>query len=166
MVHHAPCIAYAGLGANLGDAVHTLERAVARMDRDIPGVRVAACSRVYQSAPVGPPDQPWYANMAVALACEAGVTPEALFAGLMAIEREMGRNRLLERRFGPRFIDIDLLTFGTERRDTADLILPHPRMAARAFVLVPLAEIAPDVSPLLKDLSFFAQGSIIVQIGP
>ena len=159
-------IAYAGLGANLGAAVQTLELAVGRMDLDIPGVRVAARSRVYHSAPVGPPDQPWYANMAVALACGAGVTPDFLFAGLMTIERELGRNRILERRFGPRFIDIDLLAFGRERRNTAELILPHPRMMDRAFVLVPLAEIAPDAHPLPDGLPFAAHGTIIVQTGP
>jgi len=159
-------MAYVGLGANLGEAVTTLERAVGRMDRDIPGVRVAARSRIYHTAPMGPPDQPWYANMAAALACEAEVNPEGLFAALMAIERDLGRNRLLERRFGPRFIDIDLLAFGNERRTSPDLTLPHPRMAQRAFVLAPLAEIAPGLRPLLAGLSFAAHGSIIVQTGP
>lgn len=115
------------------------------MDRLLPGVRLAARSRLWHTAPLGPPDQPWYANMVAVLACGPRVTPEILFAALSALERELGRNRILERRFGPRVLDVDLLLFGLEHRSGPDLILPHPRMGSRAFVLAPLAEVAPGL---------------------
>lgn len=151
------------------------------MDGILPGVRLAARSRVYHSAPhelgrleypwpevfraVGDvsPATPWYANIAVRLECAPQVTPESLFEALMRLEAELGRNRLMEPRWGARFVDIDLLAFGRERRGTAHLTLPHPRMAQRAFVLLPLAEIAPEeVSPdLFEGLSFSACDTMI-----
>lgn len=167
------------------------------MNGILPGVRLAARSRIYHSAPhelgrlehpwpvvlrpqaqraatstpEGPredtaglrPATPWYANMAVRLECAPGVTPETLFEALMAIEAGLGRNRIMENRWGPRVIDIDLLTFGNEIRSTPRLSLPHPRMARRAFVLLPLAEIAPEeVSPeIFEGLSFCASDTMI-----
>jgi len=151
------------------------------MDGILPGVRLAARSRIYHSAPhelarleypwpevfraVGeaPPATPWYANMAVRLECAPQVTPEALFEALMLLEAELGRNRLMEPRWGARFLDIDMLAFGRERRSTAHLTLPHPRMAQRTFVLLPLAEIAPEeVAPgNFEGLSFSACDTMI-----
>jgi len=172
------------------------------MDGILPGVRLAARSRIYHSAPhelarleypwpdvLRPPAQgadpsspegqhagataqgpvpsrpatPWYANMVVRLACPPQVTPGALFEALMRLEAELGRNRLMEPRWGARFVDIDLLAYGRERRSTERLTLPHPRMAQRAFVLLPLAEIAPEeVSPeIFKGLSFCASDTMI-----
>lgn len=141
------------------------------MDGLLPGVRLAACSSVYHTAPLGPPDQPWYANAVAALDVPPQVTPRALFDALCVLEADLGRNRVFERRFGPRLADIDLLLFGRARLDSARLTLPHPRLAERAFVLVPLAEIAPDltlpgglgVSRALARLSFVRQGAIIIQ---
>lgn len=158
-----PRRALVGLGANLGEPCATLERAVLAFNGLLPGVQVLAVSRVWHSAPhlleplelplpaclrpVGPPrgaPGAWYANRVARLACAPGVTPEALFEALMDLEADLGRNRLLERRYGPRFIDIDLLAFEGQTRSTPRLVLPHPRLGARPFVLLPLREVAPE----------------------
>lgn len=160
-----------GLGSNLGRPVHTIFEAARRMDGLLPGVRLAACSSVHHTAPLGPADQPWYANAAAALDVSPHVTPQALFDALCALEADLGRNRVFERRFGPRPADIDLLLFGRTRLASQRLTLPHPRLAERAFVLVPLAEIAPDlilpgglgVHEALGRLSFVRGRSIIIQ---
>jgi len=141
------------------------------MDGLLPGVRLAACSSIYHTAPLGPPDQPWYANAVAALDVAPDVTPRALFEALCALEAGLGRNRVFERRFGPRMADIDLLLFGQARIERARLTLPHPRLSERAFVLAPLAEIAPDlilpggvgVAEALGRLSFVCRRSIIIQ---
>jgi len=157
-----------GLGANLGEPCATLERAVRAMDALLPGVRVAAVSRVWHSAPLllEPLEPPlpeclrpggaaraapgaWYANRVARLECLPGVTPEALFEALMGLESALGRNRLLEGRYGPRFIDIDLLAFEGQTRATPHLTLPHPRIGARPFVLLPLREVAPEAPEAL-----------------
>ncbi len=156
----AACVA---LGANLGQPVRTIARAAGRMDGILPGVRLAARSRVYHTAPLGPPDQPWYANMVARLDCPADMAPETLFEALMTLEADLGRNRLLERRWGPRVLDVDLLCMGAHVRDSARLTLPHPLMWTRAFVLLPLADVAPEmVTPQMLDaLHFRASVSII-----
>jgi len=143
-------------------APHVLEK----MERPRP-----ECLRVFSGddgsvAPHGGVVQeagPWYANMVVRLDCPRQVTPEALFEALMDLESELGRNRLMERRWGPRIIDIDLLSFGDETRKTARLTLPHPRMLERAFVVLPLAEIAPERvdAKIVAGLSFTASGTMI-----
>lgn len=109
------------------------------------------------------PATPWYANMVVRLECAPGITPEALFEVLMALEAGLGRNRIMENRWGPRVIDIDLLTFGNETRSTPRLALPHPRMAQRPFVLLPLSEIAPEEVPpeIFEGLSFSASDTML-----
>lgn len=176
--------AYVALGSNLGEPAATLSLAARRMDGILPGVRLAARSRIWHTAPneleaMGYPrpeclrsgdfqtgcnrTSPWYANMVVRLECGAGITPEALFESLMALEAELGRDRLMEKRFGPRFIDIDLLAFGDETRRSHRLTLPHPRMLSRPFVLLPLAEVAPElgVERILEGLSFTASGTMV-----
>ena len=125
------------LGANLGDCRATLEGALAALDAS-PGVRLLARSRWYRSAPIGPP-QPDYVNGCALLAVALG--PEALLERLLATERRFGRTR--GERWGPRSLDLDLLLMGDRRLNTPRLTLPHPRLRERAFVLVPLAEIAP-----------------------
>jgi 2-amino-4-hydroxy-6-hydroxymethyldihydropteridine diphosphokinase len=100
-------------------------------------LRVSAC---YLTPPLGPPGQPWYANAAVQV--KTRLTPEELMRVLIGMERAMGRVR--GQRWGPRLIDLDLLLYNGEVVDGPDLTLPHPEMHRRAFVLVPLAEIAPD----------------------
>jgi 2-amino-4-hydroxy-6-hydroxymethyldihydropteridine diphosphokinase len=184
--------AFVALGSNLGEPAATLSRAAGRMDGILPGVRLAARSRIWQTAPhelqaMEPPRPeclrelcvddravapdggvkqeagPWYANMVVRLDCPPGITAESLFEALMALESELGRNRLMERRWGPRMIDIDLLIFGNETRSTPRLTLPHPRMFERAFVVLPLAEIAPEQvdAKIVAGLSFSASGTMI-----
>ncbi|MEB3361817.1 MAG: 2-amino-4-hydroxy-6-hydroxymethyldihydropteridine diphosphokinase [Synechococcaceae cyanobacterium] len=125
------------LGANLGDCQATLEEALAALDAS-PGVRVIARSRWYRSAPVGPP-QPDYVNGCALLA--VALEPDALLERLLATEHRFGRVR--GERWGPRRLDLDLLLVGAQRLVTPRLTLPHPRLRERAFVLVPLAEIAP-----------------------
>ncbi len=123
-----------GLGGNLGDAVATLCAALPELHAQVP---LHAVSALYQSAPVGPPDQPWYAN-AVVLGRWSGA-PEALLDVLQAIEHRFGRVRTT--RWGARTLDLDLLWFGSEVIETPRLRVPHPEMAHRAFVLTPLADV-------------------------
>ena len=130
--------AYVAIGANLGDARQAVEDAIGEMSR-LPGCRLVARSSLYRTAPVdaGGPD---FINAVVALNTE--LTPHDLLARLQAIEAAAGRERPY--RNAPRTLDLDLLIHGDQGLDTPTLTLPHPRMHQRAFVLVPLAEIAPD----------------------
>ena len=131
---------YVGLGANLGDPADAIRRAIAALG-ELPQTRVVRQSRVYRSAPWGNPDQPDFANAVVELDTEQG--PEALMSSLLAIEIDAGRVRDGERN-QPRTLDLDLLSYGERRSAAPELTLPHPRLHERAFVLVPLAEIAPE----------------------
>ncbi len=132
--------AYIALGSNLGDRAALLRGALAALQRGC-DVRVVAESAVYETAPVGGPPQPDYLNMVVAV--ETSLEPEALLERCLAVEAEHGRER--RERWGARTLDLDLLSFGALVLRTARLTLPHPRLAERAFVLVPLAEIAPEL---------------------
>jgi 2-amino-4-hydroxy-6-hydroxymethyldihydropteridine diphosphokinase len=136
--HDADREAFLGLGSNLGDRLANLTRAIALLDTD-PGVHVASASRVYETAPVGPP-QPDYLNMVVAV--RTSIAARELLARCLAVEEEMGRVRA--QRWGPRVIDVDLLTFGREDIDEPGLQVPHPRMHERGFVLAPLLELTAD----------------------
>ena len=110
------------------------------------GVGITACSRVYRTQPQEIPDQPWFANQVVQLACRADMAPQDLLTALHAVEASQGRDRARESvRYGQRIIDLDLLLFHDAILDTPGLTLPHPRMKKRAFVLVPLQEIAPEL---------------------
>lgn len=133
--------AYIGLGANLDDPPAQLRQALARLGAS-PDVRVVAQSSFYRSAPLGPGAQPDYCNAVCAV--ETTLDPDALLTRLHSIERALGRARPPVR-WAPRRIDLDLLCYGAEEIRTARLSLPHPEMARRNFVLVPLAEIAPDL---------------------
>jgi 2-amino-4-hydroxy-6-hydroxymethyldihydropteridine diphosphokinase len=130
--------AYIGLGANLGDREQTLGEALRRL-RALGNV--IAVSALYETAPVGYEAQPPFLNAAAAV--ETSLTPIDLMTGLLAIERELGRTRTF--RNAPRTLDLDLLLYDDLVLDTPGLTLPHPRFHERAFVLVPLAEIAPQV---------------------
>ena len=132
-----PIHAYLGLGSNLGDRMANLRRAVELLDRE--GVRVVRSSRVYETDPVGPP-QPEYLNAVIE--AETAVSPRDLLRACLAVEQTMGRVRA--ERWGPRVIDVDVLTYGDERIDEPDLIVPHPRIHERAFVLAPLLELTAD----------------------
>jgi 2-amino-4-hydroxy-6-hydroxymethyldihydropteridine diphosphokinase len=132
-------LAYIGLGANLGDPRRQLEQAVALL-ADTEEVEVIQVSRIYRTPPLGPPDQPWYLN-GVALV-RTRLAPEELLRVLLQVEQALGRVR--GERWGPRLIDLDLLLYDGEILEGPELIVPHPEMHRRAFVLVPLAEIAPQ----------------------
>lgn len=141
--------AYIGMGSNLEpepgtDPAVNLQRARAALE-DM-GLCVAAASPVYHTEPQGYSDQPWFANQVLALDCPDSMGPEDLLDTLLALEQRMGRVRSTDPalRFGPRVIDLDVLLFGDTVLHTARLTLPHPRMTERAFVLVPLLDIAPE----------------------
>ena len=130
----------------MGDTDAYLTQAVQLIDT-LNGVSVRTVSGVYRTEPQEKKNQPWFANQVVRIACTAQHSPAALLDSLLEIESSMGRCRngnAPEDRFGPRPIDIDLLLYGSTIMHTAHLTLPHPRMQQRAFVLVPLAEIAPE----------------------
>ena len=132
--------AYLGLGSNLGDREALLRAAIAALNAT-PGVRVTSISSLYETPPWGPVPQGPYLNACVAL--ETTLSPRELLTLCLAIERDHGRERAI--RWGPRTLDMDVLLYGDESIDEEGLIVPHPRMTERAFVLVPLAEIAPDL---------------------
>ncbi len=132
--------AYISLGSNLGDRAAYLARARAEVERS-PGVRVTAASSLYETEPVGFREQGWFLNQVIAV--ETLLAPTELLGRLQEIENLLGRVRTL--RWGPRVIDLDLLLYGRLVVATPELILPHPRMYERGFVLIPLCEIAPDL---------------------
>ncbi len=134
----APVRACIGLGANLGDPVAQLRAALAAIAR-LPSTCVVSVSSIYRSAPVGYLEQPDFYNAVVAI--DTRLSPQALLDALLAIEHDGGRTR--EFRNAPRLIDLDLLLYGEQLVDLPHLTVPHPRLADRAFVLLPLAEIAP-----------------------
>jgi len=135
---------FLGLGSNLGDREAALDGALARLEAR--GFRVTRRSSLWLTEPVGGPPQGFFLN-AVAQG-ETALRPEALLEACLATEREMGRVRA--ERNGPRTIDVDVLFFGDERRLSPGLVIPHPRLHERRFVLAPLAEIAPGfVHPTL-----------------
>jgi 2-amino-4-hydroxy-6-hydroxymethyldihydropteridine diphosphokinase len=134
--------AWIALGSNLGDREQQLDAAIAALER-APHVEVAATSQVYQTDPVGPPPQGPYLNAVAQLTVE--MTARELLELLQAIERAGGRVRAGEQRWSARTLDLDLLLFGEQRIEEPGLVVPHPRMHERGFVLVPLAELARDV---------------------
>jgi 2-amino-4-hydroxy-6-hydroxymethyldihydropteridine diphosphokinase len=133
-------VVYVGLGSNLGDRNENLRQALARMERGLGPVR---SSTFYETDPVGVTDQPKFINAVAELSTD--VPPRELLERLLEIERELGRDRRTERRWGPRPIDLDLLLYGGEVIDEPGLTVPHPRLAERRFVLEPLSELAPSL---------------------
>ena len=129
-----------GLGGNIGDPAHSMAEALKALDAR-PDCRVIAVSRLYRTPPWGKTDQDWFFN-ACALV-ETTLAPEALLDTCLGIERDMKRER--KERWGPRTIDIDVLTFEGVEQSGGRLELPHPRMTGRGFVLMPLADIAPGL---------------------
>jgi len=130
--------AYLSVGSNLGDRQANLSRALEELERS--GVRIARRSSIYETEPVEIREQGWFLNAAVEV--ETSLDPRELLAAILGIERRMGRERSVK--FGPRRMDLDILLFGDAVVDEEGLSIPHPRMAERRFVLVPLAEIAAD----------------------
>ena len=131
---------YLSLGANLGNRAETLRAAVQRIAAK-DGVTLCVVSSLYETAPWGKTDQPAFLNIAVSL--KTMLLPEAVLALTQTVETELGRVR--HERWGPRTIDIDILYIEGVERHTPALTLPHPYMTERAFVLVPMAEIAPGL---------------------
>lgn len=132
--------AYLGIGSNIGDMALMLDRAVAALVAT-PGVFLLARSADYRTPPWGKTDQPWFLNGALAIDTE--LRPHDLLDACLSIERDLGRVR--EERWGPRLIDIDVLSYEGAAVSDVRLILPHRYVRERAFVLVPLGEIAPDL---------------------
>ena len=130
-----------GLGGNLGDVRSTLDTAVERLCEG-GQTRLLAQSSDFRTPPWGVEDQPAFVNRCILVETELG--PRALLDRALTVERGLGRDRSRERRWGPRPIDIDLIAYDELVLNEAGLILPHPHWAERAFVVVPLAEIAPD----------------------
>jgi 2-amino-4-hydroxy-6-hydroxymethyldihydropteridine diphosphokinase len=150
--------AWLGLGANLGDPVAMLRAAKARLGEL---GRVTAASSLYRTPAWGVTEQPPFVNAALTL--ETGLAPEALLAGLKALERELGR--VASVRWGPRAIDLDILNYEDVRREGPELTLPHPRLFERAFALVPLAEIEPAFAAA-RDALPAADLAAVERIGP
>lgn len=139
-----PARAFIALGGNVGDVRASFTRALALL-RASPGLRLLAVSSLYRTAPVGPIAQPDYLN-AAALAT-SDLPAHALLDRLQQVERELGRDRAAEQRWGPRTLDLDLLIYGDLRLDRPGLTVPHPRLAERRFVLAPLADLDPSLRP-------------------
>ena len=130
---------YLGLGSNLGNRQDNLEEAVRRLEQE--GVAPLQCSSIWETEPREILDQPWFLNMVVE--AETRLLPRQLLACIQRIELAMGRRRIVAK--GPRLIDIDILFYGRTVADAEDLVIPHPAIAERRFVLEPLAELAPDL---------------------
>ncbi|MCG8530813.1 MAG: 2-amino-4-hydroxy-6-hydroxymethyldihydropteridine diphosphokinase [Desulfovibrionales bacterium] len=126
----------------MGDVDANLARAINMID-ELEGVSVASVSPVYKTEPQNKKDQEWFANQVVSVNCDHTMTAIDLLDTLLSIEDVLGRVR--KERFGPRIIDLDVLMFGEQVISSDRLTVPHPRMHERAFVLVPLHDIAPEV---------------------
>ena len=146
--------AYIGVGSNLDDPLSQVGRGIDSL-ANIPQTRVVARSKMYRNRPMGPQDQPEYVNAAVGVLTQ--LSPAELLSELKKMESKLGRGVPIVR-WGPRIIDFDLLVFGSVKLATETLVIPHPGIAARNFVLLPLFDIAPDldipgagrVAPLLQ----------------
>jgi 2-amino-4-hydroxy-6-hydroxymethyldihydropteridine diphosphokinase len=150
-------IAFLGLGSNLGDRLTNLQGALDLLQAE-PGLRVAASSRVWETVPVGGPPQPDYLNAVIGV--ETDLSARDLLEVAHRVEARLGRVR--KERWGARSIDVDLLLYDEESIEEADLVVPHPRLRERAFVLLPLLELAEDVTlpdgTRLKDLRIDTDG--------
>jgi 2-amino-4-hydroxy-6-hydroxymethyldihydropteridine diphosphokinase len=130
-----------GLGGNIGDPAAAMARALNLLDARV-DCTVTAVSKLYRTPPWGKTDQAWFFNACAAV--RTLLSPEDLLDACLSIERQMKRERL--ERWGPRTIDIDVLTYGDVQQQSAVLELPHPRMTERGFVLMPLADFAADLT--------------------
>lgn len=158
ITERAPVIAYIGLGANLGDPVRQLSEALERLNA-AEEVEVTRVSAFYRNPPLGPPDQPWYVNAAARVRTRLG--PEELLRLLQQVEAALGRVR--GEHWGPRVLDLDLLLYNGEVIFAPDLVVPHPEMHRRGFVLLPLAEIAPQAwHPVLGK----SAGDLLAELNP
>ena len=143
MIPGAPVIAYVGVGGNEGDVAATLEEARWAIDA-LPQTSVRRHSSTYRTPAWGRTDQPDFLNAVFEV--QTRMVARVLLEALLGIEQRFGRVRRAEDRWGPRVLDLDLLLYGDQVTDAPGLCLPHPRLHERAFVLVPLAEIAPALA--------------------
>lgn len=160
------------LGSNMGEPEANLARAREALAAT-PGLALEALSPVYLTEPQNLRGQPWFANQAACLRCDPALGPEAVLDALLAVETRLGRVRQADPalRYGPRVIDLDLLLFGNVTLQTLRLTLPHPRLQERAFVLVPLRDILPDlvlpdgrgINEVLRALPHAVEGNRITQ---
>jgi 2-amino-4-hydroxy-6-hydroxymethyldihydropteridine diphosphokinase len=136
---------YLSLGSNLGDRAANLERAIDALPEI--GVQLLRRSSIYETEPVDFVAQPWFLNCVVE--AQTSLAPHKLLEGLQAIERQLGSRKLVPR--GPRLIDLDVLFYETDVVHATGIEIPHPRLAERRFVLIPLAEVAPEFRhPVLR----------------
>jgi 2-amino-4-hydroxy-6-hydroxymethyldihydropteridine diphosphokinase len=158
-------IVYLGLGSNVGDREAMLLAALKKLD--IPGMHLKRVSGLYETEPVGLRDQAWFLNLVAEF--ETNLMPKQLLHRALQIERALGRKRTVVN--GPRTIDIDVLLYGNSVIDCEELVVPHPRMQERRFVLAPLAELSPGlrhpvsgrtVAKMLEDL----HGQTVKKRGP
>jgi len=141
----SPIRAFVGVGGNVGDVETTLAEAMWALD-SLPQTSLRAQSRMYRTPPWGNTDQPPFINAVVEL--QTRLAPRVLLDLLLDIELRFGRDRSEGEKWGPRELDLDLLMYGDEQVDEPGMHLPHPHLHERAFVLVPLAEIAPQLEIL------------------
>ena len=132
-------LAYLSLGSNLGDRVHHLEETIRLLQED--ELKVLRRSSLYETEPRDLANQPWFLNLVIEV--ETALFPRQLLARIKRIESLLGRKRIADK--GPRTIDIDIVLFARFVIDTPDLVIPHPRMGERRFVLEPLVELAPEL---------------------
>jgi 2-amino-4-hydroxy-6-hydroxymethyldihydropteridine diphosphokinase len=132
--------AFIGLGSNIGDRYHYLVQAINLLEKN-PSVQLVNISSVYETEPVGYEDQDLFLNMVIEVTTD--LTAAELLTNCMGVEQELGRKR--EMKWGPRTIDLDILLYNQENIETEELVVPHPRMLERAFVMVPLLEISPNI---------------------
>lgn len=135
-----PTTAYIGLGSNLGDKEANIKKALELLGEN-PGVQVKKVASLYKTAPLYVTKQDWFLNTVAEI--ETSLSPHDLLALLKDTEKRLERTPTV--RWGPRTIDLDLLLFGSDKIKSTDLVVPHTRMTERAFVMVPLAEIAPQL---------------------
>ncbi|SHF12415.1 2-amino-4-hydroxy-6-hydroxymethyldihydropteridinediphosphokinase [Caldanaerobius fijiensis DSM 17918] len=142
-------IAYLSIGSNLGDRYGFLKKAIAALQDA--GIEIVRCSSVYETIPVGYIEQPNFLN--AVLEVQTNYSPHQLLDIIHAVERDLGRQRNI--RWGPRTIDIDILLYDEIYVSDEDLVIPHPEMLKRAFVLVPLGEIRPDIVLNKKPVAYY-----------
>lgn len=167
-------VAYVCMGSNMGTPEDNLNRARSVLAAEA-GLFVESASPVYFTEPQERRDQPWFANQVLKITCPADMTAAVFLDMLLDVEKRLGRVRVegasVTERFGPRVIDLDLLYFDHETMTTPHLTLPHPRMLERAFVLVPLCDIEPNLllsdgrtpGEVLRSLAHAVEGNRILQ---